>query len=173
MLGATFHRFLLSSVGEDGGGSAAACVPLADGCHRRIGEVDFAWELVAGSASPSVVAASVGLVFSGCGGGCGCCGSEEDGSSSSFPWRRLSSVASLDPWPRELGVRPRPMLFRRCPQLVHGGERLLRFVKAFVRWGSRRPRVRQRRPEPALSDSGGQRVQGPGCNFYFLRGPFY
>ena len=151
MPGATFHRFLLLSVRDDGGGSAAACVPLADGCHRRIGEVDFAWVLVAGSASPSVVAASVGLVFSGCEGGCGCCRSERDGSSSTFLWRLLSLVASLDPWPRELRVRPRPMDVRRWPQLVHGSEHLLRFVKAFMRCGSCWPRVRRRRPARGLS----------------------
>ena len=50
-----------------------------------VSEVDFALELVAGGASSSVAAVSIGLMFSGCVGGYGCCGSEEDGSSSSFP----------------------------------------------------------------------------------------
>ena len=158
MLAATFHRFVLVSVGEDGGGSIVACVPLADGCRRHIIEVDFACKLVVGGASPSGAAtASVGLVFSGCGGGCGCCRSERDGSSSTFLWRLLSLVASLDPWPRELRVRPRPMDVRRWPQLVHGSEHLLRFVKAFMRCGSCWPRVRRRWPARALS-SGWERV---------------
>ena len=103
-------------------------------CRLEMMEVDplrlvFLLLMVAIGAS---VAASVGLVFSGCGGGCGCCGSEEDGSSSSFPWRRLSSVASLDPWLRELGGAAPTDACSALPSARPW--RLLRFVKAFVRW---------------------------------------
>jgi hypothetical protein len=50
----------------------------------------------------------VGLVFQGC----GCCGSQEDGSSLSFLRQCSSSSASLLPRSTELGAWPRPMGFQ-------------------------------------------------------------
>ena len=100
--------------------------------------------------SRSVAAAAVDLVLSRCGGGCGCCGCQEDGSSSSVPGRRPSSSASLDPWPRVLGVCPRPMDEQCWLQLVPAGGCFLWFAKDCVRWSSFRPRGRRRRTAVAV-----------------------
>jgi hypothetical protein len=38
----------------------------------------------------------------------------------------------LDPWPPDLGVRPRPTNFQRQLLLVHGGELLLRLLQSLM-----------------------------------------
>ena len=64
---------------------------------------------VGGGTLSWVAAARAGLVFPGCGGGCGCCAGQVDGSCSNFLQRQPSAVASLHLWSWGLGVRPRPM----------------------------------------------------------------
>ncbi|CAN6332855.1 unnamed protein product [Urochloa humidicola] len=121
------------------------------------------------------------LLVQGCRGSCGCCGWQEDGSSSTFPRRRVRSMAGSDPWSAELGVCPRPMVPLRLLHPVPGVGCLLRLLSKPCCDGalpdleaiSPGLAISRRRQCPAAAISGGfgngkHRDQGPSCNFFFL-----
>jgi len=62
----------------------------------------------------------VGLLLQGWKGGCGFRGWQVDESSSRFPRRRMSTMASSDSWSGGLGVRPRPMIVQHVLHPVPG-----------------------------------------------------
>lgn len=122
----------------------------------------------------------VGTLLQGWRGDYGICGNEEDGSTSTFPWRCLSSTARYVPRPRGLGAWPRPMSFQRRhisflgTSVYFGSLQSLCAMESSRFWERWRldvlapGGVRRRRIQVTAASTG---ALGLICNLFFIRVP--